>query len=130
MARTSERSSWNHLESNYKFRAAREDMELLILKVMPLLSINSKVFIRSLITAFHGYKPVKEPQSTEDFQHYWCSFLKQVLEGGNLLLGPFEFCGRTSHSWLLDWPRDGFYNTDIFRYLQWAGEYGVKNLTY
>jgi len=46
------------LESNYKFRAARKDIELLILKVIPLLSINSKVFIRSLIPAFHGYKPV------------------------------------------------------------------------
>src|SRR3569833_52411 len=57
-----------------------------------------------------------EPQSTEDFQHHWDTFLKQVLERGNLLLGPSGFCRRTSHSWLLDWPKNSFKNTDIFRY--------------
>lgn len=42
------------LEVTYRIRAERQHLELLILKVLPLMSINSKIFLNGLITAFEG----------------------------------------------------------------------------
>jgi hypothetical protein len=113
------------LEATYKFKADRPNIELLFLKVIPLLSINSKVFLTSLVPAFEGYSP-KEPLE-KDFTHYWDTFISRILPLGYILPGAVEQLGRNPMSWGVMWPEHGFKSSDIFVNLQYAGELRTFN---
>jgi hypothetical protein len=111
------------LEQTYKFRADRASLELLILKVLPLESINPKVFLNALVPAFEGYVPNQDPSNFNDFKHQWDTFVRRMLDRGFLLPGTVSLLGRPAMSWLVDWPKEGFRNTSIFAHLQYGDEY-------
>lgn len=110
------------LEATYKLKADRRDIELLILKVIPLLSINPRVFLNALVPAIDGF-PLENgsPNIDEDHSNIWNVFIKRLLEDDYLLPGTVEDLGRKRLSWIVKWPEDGFKSTSIFNDLQYGG---------
>ncbi|ERF72767.1 hypothetical protein EPUS_09414 [Endocarpon pusillum Z07020] len=116
------------LEATYKIKADRRDIELLILKVIPLLSINPRVFLNSLVPAIDGYPlPADSANTDEKHSDFWNIFVKNILEDGYLLPGTVDDLGRRSLSWIVKWPEDGFKSTTIFNHLQYAGRLRTIN---
>ncbi|MCJ1402768.1 hypothetical protein MMC11_005989 [Xylographa trunciseda] len=107
------------LEKTYSLRADRAHLELLFLKVIPLLSINSTVFLQSMVPAFEGF-PLSEDGSRDD-SHDWNVFIQRILQQGYLLPGTVADLGRERLSWIVKWPDNGFRSTVIFNNLQYAG---------
>ncbi|KAF2454366.1 hypothetical protein BDY21DRAFT_366433 [Lineolata rhizophorae] len=107
------------IEATYKFKADRKNLELLFFKVIPLMSINSKVFLSSMVPAFEGWAP-KEPESDEQ-AHYWDTFLRQILPLGYILPGTVSSLGRDPLSWVYKWPEEGFKSSAVFANLQYSG---------
>src|SRR6266536_686344 len=105
------------LQSTYKIKADRRHLELLFLKVIPLMSINSKIFIKGLILAFEGW-----PLTAEcwDYEGSWDFFVRRLLEFGYLLPGGVTDLGRSKLSWAVRWGEDGFKSSDVFNDLQYA----------
>ena len=116
------------LEATYKLKADRRDIELLILKVIPLLSINPRVFLNALVPAIDGF-PLESgsPDIDEDHSHIWNVFIKRILADGYLLPGTVDDLGRRRLSWIVKWPEDGFKSTAIFNTLQYAGRLRTIN---
>ena len=116
------------LEATYKFNAERRDIELLILKVIPLLSINPRVFLNALVPAIDGF-PLSSgnTNSDEDHGHIWNIFVKRILEYGYILPGTVDDLGRKRLSWIIRWPEDGFKSTAIFNTLQYCGRLRTIN---
>jgi hypothetical protein len=108
------------LNDTYKLRADRQHLELLFLKVIPLMSINPKVFLRAMIPAFEGYA-MPEPVQEQFFSNYWNTFITHIMNFGYLLPGTVGDLGRDHLSWILKWPEDGFKSSTVFRNLQYAG---------
>jgi hypothetical protein len=104
------------LESTYRLKADRKHLELLFLKVIPLMSINSKVFLRSLVPAFEGF-PLP-PKHTDT--RCWDIFVERIMKEGYLLPGTPLDLGRAEKSWIVKWPEDGFKSTQVFNNLQYA----------
>lgn len=71
------------LESTYELKVDRPHLELLFLKVMPLASINSKIFLNGVIAAIEGY-PLGEDSIAEG-AHCWDRFIQRILVQGYLL---------------------------------------------
>lgn len=107
------------LEATYKLKAKRQDLELLFLRVIPLMSINSKVFLGSLIPAFEGYPLI--PNQDQDQKQNWETFIERILAQGYLLPGTVGELGHNRLSWIVKWPDDGFKSTTIFDNLQYNG---------
>ncbi|KPI43459.1 uncharacterized protein AB675_6973 [Cyphellophora attinorum] len=109
------------LETTFRIKADRQNLELLILKVLPLSSINSRIFLHALVTAVDG--PLVRPSQHEDDQReIWKAFLGHILQLGYVVPGSIdEVCG-PDHSWIITWPGDGLKDTNIFRNLQYNGE--------
>jgi hypothetical protein len=105
------------LESTYKIRADRPHLELLFLKIIPLMSINSKIFIRSLIPAFEGF-PLNE--TCWDFSQCWDYFVQRLSQFGYILPGTITDLGRSDLSWIVKWPEDGFKSSIVFNNLQYS----------
>lgn len=70
------------LEATYKIEADRSHLELMFLKVIPLMSINSKVFLRALVPPFEGF-PL--PQDVENDEAAWDVFISRIQDQGYLL---------------------------------------------
>lgn len=100
------------LEATYKLKADRRNIELLILKVIPLLSINPRVFLNGLVPAIDGF-PLDSgsPDIDEDHSDIWNIFISRILADGYLVPGTIEDLGRKRLSWIVKWPEDGFKST-------------------
>lgn len=108
------------LEVTYRIRAERQHLELLILKVLPLISINSKIFLNGLITAFEG--PLVNPSPhLVDQPEIWRLFLLRLLRHDYVLPGTIEQLNDKNFSWVSKWPEDGYRDSSAFRHLQYAG---------
>ncbi|KAL9607950.1 MAG: hypothetical protein Q9167_007188 [Letrouitia subvulpina] len=113
------------LESTYGLKSDRRSLELCILKVVPLLSINSKVFLKSLVPAIEGF-PLGSDCAEYD-SHNWNIVVKRILEDGYLLPGTIADLGRQSLSWIVKWSEQGFKSTAVFNNLQYSGRLRTMN---
>jgi len=108
------------LEVTYGIQAERYHIELLILKVLPLMSINSKIFLKALVTALDG--PLVNPSPhLSDQPSIWNFFLRRLLEEQYILPGTLEQVGSDDCSWQVRWPPNGFKDSSIFKNIQYAG---------
>ena len=116
------------LEATYKLKADRRDIELLIMKVIPLLSINPRVFLNALVPTIEGF-PLESGSTNRDEDHsnIWNIFITRLLADGYLLPGTVDDLGRKRLSWIVKWPEDGFKSTSIFNTLQYAGRLRTIN---
>ena len=116
------------LEATYKLKADRRDIELLILKVIPLLSINPRVFLKGLVLAIESF-PLEVSNIKTDEKHgeIWDIFVRRLLEYDYILPGTVDDLGRASLSWIVQWPKQGFKSTSIFNTLQYAGRLRAIN---
>lgn len=80
-------------------------MELLFLKVIPLTSINSRVFLQGLIPAVDQWALNNE--FLKDEPRVWKNFIKNLARRGYLLPGCVEDLGHQENSWILGWPEAG-----------------------
>jgi hypothetical protein len=113
------------LETTYRIKADRQSLEILILKVLPLMSINSKVFIHALVTAVDGHA-----QAELDTPHpgtMWNIFVQRLLHLGFMLPGTVAQLGQTGLSWVIKWPEDGIKDSHLFRNLQSVGRSQTMN---
>lgn len=116
------------LEATYKLKADRRDIELLILKVVPLLSINPRVFLKALVPAVDNFPLDKDSADVDDaHSHVWNTFIKRILADGYLLPGTVKYLGRPCLSWIVEWPEQGFKSTTIFNTMQYAGRLRTIN---
>lgn len=107
------------LEKTYGFLPDRPSMELLFLKVIPLTSINPKVFLQGLIPAVEGWPA---PDSTIDKHEWlWTNFIKRLAKKGYLLPGTIEDMGHRESSWISKWPEAGINSSSAFSRLQYHG---------
>jgi len=107
------------LEATYGLKAERAHLELLFLKVIPLMSINSQVFLKAMVPAFEDF-PMNHAKDA-DQAHYWNVFIQRILQQGYLLPGSIPDLGRENLSWLVKWPDRGFKSTIVFNNLQYTG---------
>ena len=116
------------LEATYKLKADRRDVELLILKVVPLLSINPRVFLNALVPAIDNF-PLEKGSTDNDEAHnnIWNIFVKRILADGYLLPGNIDDLGRKRLSWIVKWPEQGFKSTAVFNTLQYTGRFRTIN---
>ncbi|KAF1808585.1 hypothetical protein P152DRAFT_462310 [Eremomyces bilateralis CBS 781.70] len=113
------------LEQTYKLKADRPSLELLVLKVMPLISINSQVFLTAIVPAVEGF-PLTDTRP-EYQSWYWDFFVKQMLKRGYFLPGTVATLGRQQSSWLVKWPKGGFNTSLVFNNLQFSGDLRTGN---
>ena len=113
------------VESTYKIKADRRNLEILFLKVIPLLSINPRVFLKALIPATESF-PLSGDRD-EDHSHIWNLFIKRILRDGYLLPGTVNDLGRECLSWLYKWPEAGLKSTAVFSNLQYGGRLRAMN---
>lgn len=84
------------------------------------MSINSMIFLHSLVTAFDG--PLVNPSShLSDQPRIWSIFLQRLLKHKYILPGTIEQVGGDENSWIVKWPQGGYSNSSIFKNLQYAG---------
>lgn len=112
------RNIQNFLERTFHFKADRKNIELLFLKVIPFYSINSHVFLTSMVPAFEGWQPMKP--DNQDQAHYWETFLSRIATMGYILPGRVDDLCRAQKSWIVQWPEQGFKNSLVFRELQYC----------
>ena len=111
------------LEATYEIKANRRDLELLFLKVIPLVSINPRVFLKSIVPAIEGF-----PLDNDlDHVNVWNVFVKRMLQEGYLLPGTITDLGQDPLSWVYKWPDDGVKSTSIFDNLQFSGRLRTMN---
>lgn len=115
----------NYIESTFRIMGDRKSIEMLCLKVIPLMSINPKLFITEMLLAFEGYK-VYEPDE-QDLATYWDEFIKRRIPEKYILPGTIHTLGRSTLSWIPEWPTDGLRSSIIFRDLQYAGNLRTIN---
>lgn len=87
------------LWTTYGIKADPTNLELLILKVIPLSSINSKVFLSALIPAVTGLDV--HPETINDQTYCWEQLLKHIAGKGYLLPGTIDDLGTAQHSWMM-----------------------------
>ncbi len=95
------------LEATYKIKGDRRDVELMILKVIPLLSINPRVFLKALVPAIDGFPLNREGDNTNrDERHsdIWNIFIKRLLSHGYILPGTVAELGRECLSYVISNP--------------------------
>lgn len=106
------------LERTYGISAKRRDLELLFLKVIPLISINPKVFLQSLIPAVE--KRTLSDKAVENYEACWDLFVKHLAQDGYLLPASVEELGHAESSWVMKWPEHGGINSStVFARLQY-----------
>jgi hypothetical protein len=116
------------LESTYNIKADRKSLELLFLKVLPLLSINSRVFLTSMVPAFEeGRYTLTDCTNEDDYAHYWDVFVSRILNRGYILPGKVVQLGRNPMSWCVNWGENGFKSSDVFCNLQFSGTLKAGN---
>lgn len=107
------------LEVTYNLRADRQHVELLILKVLPLMSINSQIFVSGMVAAFDGPFIGNRPK---DEIRTWNLFVEKLLQSGYILPGSVEQLGELHRSWVVKYPEKGLKDSHIFNNLQYSGE--------
>ena len=110
------------LQATYGIRADRKHVEIMFLKVLPLISINSEVFLKAMITTFEAWGGVEENRTViapPNLAAYWDAFIQRVHAYGYLLPATLDQLGRNPLSWVTKW--NGFRNTECFRDLQYCG---------
>jgi hypothetical protein len=112
------------LERTFHFNADRSNLELLFLKVIPYYSINSHVFLTSIVPAFEGWSP-KRPEN-QDHSFYWETFISRISAQGYLLPGTIDSLCRSQKSWIVQWPEKGFKDSLPFRNLQYSAQDGMR----
>jgi hypothetical protein len=129
----------NILEDTFKIPSNRLDLEILILKVLPLSSINSEIFMRDLLYALDTSIRVTEVEDRMTQQYRWRRLQKQLARDGYILpvqirprvfpedsLGERldDFMNAMEHeSWLPAWPDDdGILDSTIFKHIQHFGD--------
>jgi hypothetical protein len=112
------------LETTYNMKADRKHVEMLILKVIPLQSINPKVFMKQLIATVEDNIFLSE---TGSLSQTWDIFVQRILGEGYLLPGNTESLGRKENSWIVQWPKGkrngeplGFSSSDVFNNMQYS----------
>jgi len=112
------------LETTYNMKADRKHVEMLILKVIPLQSINPKVFMKQLIATVEDGILLPE---TESLPQAWDTFVQRILCDGYLLPGNTESLGRKENSWIVRWPEGkrngepiGFSSSEVFDNMQYS----------
>lgn len=114
------------LVSTYKIRAERQHLELMFLKVLPLMSINSKVFLNAMVTAFEG--PFVNPSPhPEDAPKVWHMFVERLLQYNYIIPGTVNQLGDPDLSWVVRWPDNGIKDSHVFCNLQYAGKERTVN---
>ncbi len=114
------------LQTTYRIKADRQSVELLILKVLPLMSINSTVFINAMVAAVDGFNG--EPQlDTEQPDQNWAAFVQRLLHLGWVLPGTVSQLGQHDLSWIIKWPDDGVRDSHLMRNLQYGNKTWVMN---
>ena len=117
------------LQSTYGINADRGHIEMLFLKVIPLLSINSKVFLKELVSALEGIH-IPDPMEEQYFGYYWDTFVRNTLQKGYILPGGVADLGSGHSSWVPKWPEEGIKSSEVFNGLQYAGSAGGKLRTF
>ncbi|KAK4497107.1 hypothetical protein PRZ48_011557 [Zasmidium cellare] len=108
------------LQTTYGIKADRPDLELLILKVIPLSSINSHVFLSALIPAVTGREV--DPGTIKNQDYSWQELIKHLASRGYLLPGTIDDLRSGQHSWIMQWPKNrGFFSSKVFGRLQCHG---------
>ncbi|KAH0566273.1 hypothetical protein GP486_000325 [Trichoglossum hirsutum] len=111
-----------YVESTYGLKADRRSLELAILKVLPLKSNNSEIFLSALIRAYTGQNPI-----SSNLAHTWASFLKNIAEQGYILPGASDRIGiEDGCSWMFAWNSE-LKDSNIFNNLQYNGEHRALN---
>lgn len=114
------------LETTYHIKADRRSLELLVLKVLPLISINSKVFMKALFAAVDGsYHDPKVDLRQQ--AKMWTILAQELLHSGYMLPGTVAQLGQTGLSWVIKWPEDGIKDSHVFRNLQYGGSTRTMN---
>ena len=108
------------IEQTFHFRADRQNLELLFLKVIPFYSINEHVFLTSLIPAIEGEGYAAQPPDHHQHAPFWETFISRIAHMGYLLPGTVESLCRAQQSWIVQWPELGFKNSLAFRNLQYG----------
>jgi hypothetical protein len=113
------------LETTYNLGANRRHLELLFLKVMPLMSINPTIFLRAMDMAYFQGSLNSDKTGTlnKDQSDFWDHLISQVLKEGCLLPGVLEDLGRERYSWVLKWPKNGLDTSIVFNNLQYSGNH-------
>lgn len=114
------------LETTYHIKADRRSLELLILKVLPLMSINSKVFIKSLVIAIEG-PGIEADLDMRYPDKIWDNFVKRLLQLGYMLPATVDLLGQTDLSWVVKWSDEGVKDSHLFRNLQFDGRCRTMN---
>ena len=99
------RTRSEYLEQTFGLIPKRGDMELLFLKVMPLTSMNSRVFLQALIPTVDVWKVPERGLRNEPW--VWMQFVKRLAKKGYLILGSVEELGHSNESWIPNWPDRG-----------------------
>lgn len=125
------------LEVTYHLHADRQNIELLILKVLPLMSINSQIFVSGMVTATEG--PHVSPHPKDELRT-WNTFVERLVQHGYILPGTLEQLGELNRSWVVKYPEGGLkvsviycvllpsfshtihQDSHIFNHLQYLGE--------
>lgn len=122
------------LASTYHFCPEREHMEMLFLKVIPLMSINAKVFLRALVhTCQDRPLPTEDPNdentrmSEKVMKRYWAKFVERRIAKGYLIPGHVETLGHANLSWISAWPAEGISDSSLFDNLQYADRHCAIN---
>jgi hypothetical protein len=105
------------LETTYRIKADRENLELLVLRVLPLMSINSKVFMKALVTVVDGSRVGAELDLMQE-GIVWNNFVRRLLHLGYTLPGTVTQLGQSGLSCVIKWPEDGIKDSHVFRNLQ------------
>jgi hypothetical protein len=80
------------LEETYGIKVNRQHLELLILKVLPFSSINSKILLKALVSGFE--RPlVKLSPLRSDQPMVWSAFIGSLLQQGYILPGTIDQLG-------------------------------------
>ena len=108
------------VERTFGINPQRADMELLFLKVIPLTSINSKVFLQGLIPAVDQWTVSDE--ALRDEPRVWANLVKRLARKGYLLPASVENIGHRHGSWIPSWPDGGVHSSTVFSRLQFHGE--------
>ncbi|KAI9775615.1 MAG: hypothetical protein M1839_001016 [Geoglossum umbratile] len=115
------------LESTYELKADRQHVELAVLKVLPLKSINSKVFLKGIIAAFPNFNPSKNTNNATNYPYIWDAFIQHIMHLHCILPGTISELATPELSWSVKWPEKGFKSSEVFRNLQYAGSERAVN---
>ncbi|KAK0338071.1 hypothetical protein LTR02_002084 [Friedmanniomyces endolithicus] len=108
------------VERTYGINPKRQELELLFCKVIPLTSINPKVFLQALIPAIDDINFTIRDSSK--YKQHWETLLWRLARKGYLLPGSLEDLGHPHRSWIVMWPDVGIRSSTAFGRLQLHGE--------